>query len=81
MNANQKIKGYSANVRMELHVNGYVLPIGQLGPDFLILDDPTAHPPAGAEIHMWIDDDASRWTVRLPDGIDPKQTLTRTSRP
>jgi hypothetical protein len=42
--SNMKNYGHSADVRMHLTVNGQVLSIGQLGPDFLILRDPTDHP-------------------------------------
>jgi hypothetical protein len=61
---------------MELSVNGWVLPIAQLGPDFLVLTNPIEHPPVEAEIAMWIDDHADRWRVRLPNGIQPAQRKT-----
>ena len=60
---------YSADVRMELRLNGRVLPIAQLGPDFLILATPIDHPPAHAEIAMSIDGHERCWPVRLVDGI------------
>lgn len=72
-----ELRGHSADVRMELRVNGCVLPIGQLGPEFIIMRDAPAHAPTEGEIHMWIDDEYSHWRVRLPDGIDPKQELTK----
>ena len=68
---------FSAQVRMELYVNGHVLPIGQLGPDFLILKHPADHPPTDAEIAMSVDGRESRWRVRLPDGIAAEKTETR----
>ena len=64
---------------MELHINGHVLSIGQLGPDFVMLDEATDHPPCEAEIAMWIDGHASRWPVRLVDGIIAGQDKTRIS--
>jgi hypothetical protein len=70
-------RGYSADVRIHLHVNGHVLPVAQLGPDFLILRTPVEHPPADAEIRMSIDGDESRWPVRLVDGIASEQIKTR----
>lgn len=54
---------------MHLTVNGQVFSIGQLGPDFLILDDPVDHPPAEGEITFSVDGRVRRWLVRLPDGI------------
>ena len=68
---------YSANVKMQLNVNGLVLPIGQLGPGFLILRNAPDYPPVKAEIEMWIDDDESRWSVYLPDGISAAKTRTK----
>jgi hypothetical protein len=62
---------------MQLSVNGSVLSIGQLGPDFLILDDPADHPPAEAEITVSIDGRVKRWRVRLPDGITAGKLETR----
>jgi hypothetical protein len=59
---------------MELCVIGRILPIAQLGPNFLVLAIPADHPPADAEIAMWIDGREDRWRVRLADGI---QTSTR----
>ena len=79
MNAKPNNTGYSTDVQMQLHVNGYVLPIGQLGPNFIILRDPKDHVPTDAEIVMSIDGEVSRWNVRLPDGISAGRTRTRTA--
>jgi hypothetical protein len=72
--------GHSAQVRMELHVNGQVLPIAQLGPDFLVLANPADYPPTDAEIAMSIDGHESRWPVRLLEGLSVGQRRTRISR-
>ena len=70
---------FSADVRMQLNVNGCVLPIAQLGPDFIILREPAAHPPSEAEVFMSIDGKESRWNVYLPHGIDGQsRTTTKT---
>jgi hypothetical protein len=58
-----------AKVRMHLLLNGYLLPIAQLGPDFLILDHGIEHPSATAEIFLKVDAHKKRWTVRLPNGV------------
>jgi hypothetical protein len=65
---------------MELHLNGHVLPIAQLGPDFLILANSVDHPPAEGEIAVSIDGHARRWPVRLDDGISATARQTRISR-
>jgi hypothetical protein len=72
--------GHSADVRMDLHVNGHVLPIAQLGPDFLILRNPVDHPPTDAEIALSIDGHESRWPVRLQEGLSVSQRRTRIRR-
>jgi hypothetical protein len=80
MEERQAGTGFSAEVRMELRVHDQVLSIGQLGPDFLILENPADHPPADAEITVWIDGRERRWKVHLPDGIESGKIRTRTSR-
>lgn len=72
--------GHSAKVQIRLFVNGQVLPVAQLGPDFLVLQEPTNHPPAEAEIAMSVDGRESRWPVRLVDGIAIEQRKTRIAR-
>jgi len=72
-----KNHGHSADVRMKLYVNGHVFAIGQLGPDFLILDDTADQPPGEAEILLSIDGRERRWKVRLPDGIACGKPETR----
>ncbi len=62
---------------MELAVNGYILPIAQLAPNFLMLREPTDHQPASAEIMVSIDGRERRWNVYLPDGISPTEPRTR----
>jgi hypothetical protein len=68
---------YSADVRMHLAVNGSTYRIGQLGPDFLILDQPSEHPPSEAQIRLSIDGRVRYWTVNLPDGISASRRRTR----
>jgi hypothetical protein len=68
---------YSADIHMELRLNGDVLPIAQLGPDFLILKTPVDHPPAEAEIRMSIDGHEQRWLVRLLEGLSAVVRRTR----
>ena len=62
---------------MQLRVNGHVFVIGQLGPDFMILDDPVDLPPAEGEISLSIDGRESRWSVQLPDGVAVGRLETR----
>jgi hypothetical protein len=75
--ANLENHAFSADVRMQLYVNGHIFFIAHLGPDFVILDDATDHPPADAEIAMSIDGREERWTVHLPDGVAVGKPETR----
>jgi len=61
---------------MELRFNGLVLPIAQMGHNFLILKDSIDHPPTDAEITLSIDGNESRWTVNLPVGLSTTQQRT-----
>ena len=65
--------GHSAHVEMQLLVNGATLSIGQMGPDFLLLDDPIDHAPSEATIAFSVDGEERRWKVRLPEGISAGQ--------
>ena len=61
---------HSAQVEMRMFVNGSVVPIAQLGPDFVILaQPPVAHPPARAEIEITVDGATDRFAVNLTAGL------------
>lgn len=62
-------RGHSAQVNMQLLVNGIALPISQMGPDFVLVDVPVDHEAAMATIVMQVDESERRWNVHLPDGI------------
>jgi hypothetical protein len=64
---------YSADVRMELRLNGHIFAIAQMGPNFLLVKNPIHHPPVVAEIAMSIDGEESRWPVRLDQGMSAAQ--------
>ncbi len=61
--------GHSADVAISLLLNGSSIPVAQLGPDFLLLDNPTDHAPGEGSIILRVDESERRWTVRLPNGI------------
>jgi len=54
---------------MRLLLNGSSIPVAQMGPDFLILEAATEHPPGDATLELCVDASERRWQVRLPDGI------------
>jgi hypothetical protein len=54
---------------MHLVLDGKTLSIGQLGPDFLLLDAPIDHPPATALLFFSIDGKEREREIHLPEGI------------
>ncbi len=66
---------------MHLKIAGHVFSIGQLGPDFLLLDNPIDHPSAVGTITLRIDGREKSWPVYLPDGIVAGQAETRIACP
>lgn len=72
--------GHSADVRIHLFLNGQILPIEQLGPNFFVLRTPIDHAAADATIAMTIDGDERRWPVRLVNGIQAGQRKTTITR-
>jgi hypothetical protein len=60
---------HSADVAMNLVINGTTLPVAQLGPDFLLLDGGIDYPPGDATLILRVDSSERRWKVRLPNGI------------
>ncbi|HEY7331263.1 MAG TPA: hypothetical protein VH592_26755, partial [Gemmataceae bacterium] len=71
---------YSADVQIFLRVNGYDLPVAQLGPGFLVLRNPVDHPPCAAEITLSIDGEEKRWMVHLIKGIQVERRKTQIAR-
>jgi len=61
--------GHSAQVKMRLLLNGSSIPVAQMGPNFLILESATEHPPSDATIELRIDESERRWKVRLSEGM------------
>ena len=54
---------------MTLIVNGTVITINQMGPDFLLIEPADDHPPCEATIVFQVDQNERRWQVMLPNGI------------
>jgi hypothetical protein len=67
---------HSAEVRIQLAVNGHMFSVAELGPGFVVLRDAIDHPPARANITMSIDGQTSQWQVDLVDGIVSRQRKT-----
>jgi len=60
---------YSAQVKMRLIVDGQSIRITHMGPDFLLVDCDSDHPPGDATIMMEVDQSKSQRRVKLPNGI------------
>jgi hypothetical protein len=61
--------GRSTDVKMQLLLGEISLPVGQLGPDFLLLKEPFLHPPTEGTMVVQVDESEHRWQVILPEGI------------
>ena len=61
--------GHSAQVKIQLLIDGGAIPVAQLGPDFLLLDAPFDYPPGNARLFLQVDQSERRWEVCLPNGI------------
>jgi hypothetical protein len=74
---------HSAQVKMQLLINGSSIPIAQAGPDFLLLNEPFDHPPCVGRFVLQVDQDERQWDVRLPDGMSAssKRVSVRRSGP
>jgi len=59
--------GYSAKVTIRLRVNGCMIPVGQVGEDRLIFDEPIALPEGDAEVIVTVDGRESRYPVLIHD--------------
>jgi len=54
---------------MQLLVNGGSVRVVQMGPDFLLVDEPFDHPPVDASVVLQVDGSERRWNVLLPEGL------------
>jgi hypothetical protein len=61
--------GHSAQVKIQLWIDGGSVPVAQLGPDFLFLDVPFEHPPSNARLVLQVDQSERQWDICLPNGI------------
>jgi len=54
---------------MSLLVGGHSIPVAQMGPDFVLLQNPVNHPPADASVVLQVDKSERSWNVHLPHGM------------
>lgn len=80
MIAKQSYGAHSAQVEMQLIIDDESISITHMGPDFLIVESPTEHPPGEATIVLQVDQSERRWAVCLPNGVHPGQKRVQTSK-
>lgn len=72
MSLQSSYPSHSAQVDINLRLNGAILPVSQLGHGFLILTQATdGRPPTDACPFMQVDDGCEEWPVCLPESIRP----------
>ena len=59
---------------MSMIANGVEIDIRQFCGEFLITRHPFAVPPCAAEVTISLDDIPDRFTIYLPEGIDPTRS-------
>lgn len=62
---------------MHLDIDGILLPVHQLGPDFAIIEATSAHAPGPGKLSILVDDILTIRPVFLPEGIHPGNARTR----
>jgi hypothetical protein len=72
--------GHSAQVKIQLLIDGCSIAVAQLGPDFLLLESPFDHPPDNARLVLQVDHNERNWAVRLPNGISAASNRVALSR-
>jgi hypothetical protein len=69
------LSGYSADVRLEMVASGRHFPLGQMGRDCLIFDEPVVLPGAAGEVTAYIDQHVRRWQVTWEPYSSPRQIV------
>ena len=67
--------GHSADVLIELFVNGQRFPVVQMGRGMLIFDQPVLLPGTEGELVLTIDGHPRRWMVSIPISAIPSKTV------
>jgi hypothetical protein len=69
------LRRHSADVRIELRLDGRVLPVAQAGPDRLSFDQAVLLPDGPAELAITVDGRERRWHVTLHPGPAPSRIV------
>lgn len=68
---------HSAVVRMYLVISSQRIGVAQVGPDFMILDEPMELPAGRGELVVEVDGNERRRVVNLPDGLRASEMRTQ----
>lgn len=68
-NSQNENGSFSADVKLNLHVNGKRFELGQVGPGLAILRDAQSIDATEGEIETIVDEKVSRWKVRFTSPI------------
>jgi hypothetical protein len=80
MNAPPFSSSHSADVQLQLVVDGQNLDLAQIGPDDVIVNQPVDLPPGPAEVVMFVDGRERRWPVLLVEGMSSNCRVAKTVR-
>jgi hypothetical protein len=69
--------GHSAQVKIQLLLDGGSVPVARMGHDFLFVDAPFDHLPSEASLILQVDHSERRWNVCLPDGMSAGSNRVR----
>jgi hypothetical protein len=64
-------QGHSADVQIDLFIEGQRFSVGQMGRNLLIFDEPLVLPCSKGELVLTIDGRQRRWLVSLRNGTGP----------
>lgn len=73
-------KGHSAEVRMWMVVEERTIPLAQMAPDFVILQEPQQIPPCRVDMFLSVDGHLENWPAHLPKGVQPHLERTPIAR-
>ena len=74
------VTGYSAKVRLELHVGTVCYPLAQIGGDRLILTRDVELPGKSGEVRAHVDDQVHRWLATWEASDSPRRVVRATFR-
>ena len=67
--------GYSADVHIDLHIGGELIPVAQVGGGKIIFARPTTLPAASGVLVMTIDGQEQRWEVEIDTSPSPRRII------